>query len=87
MLVMAFLAVLFSNACHVIAMQHVQSNTAALLNATPALWIAWLGTFGPRTRPLSGAQQARAPGRSRGRPADPRAQGRIPRRRPRLAAR
>jgi len=57
-LVMAFLAVLFSNACHVIAMQHVQSNTAAFLNATPALWIAWLGTFGPRGRPLTGTQQA-----------------------------
>jgi drug/metabolite transporter (DMT)-like permease len=57
-LVMAFLAVLFSNACHVIAMQYVQSNTAALLNATPALWIAWLGTFGPKRRPLSAAQQA-----------------------------
>jgi drug/metabolite transporter (DMT)-like permease len=57
-LVMAFAAVLFSNACHVVAMQHVQSNTAALLNATPALWIAWLGTFGPRSRPLSVAQQA-----------------------------
>ncbi len=56
-LLMAFLAVLFSNACHVIAMQTVQSNTAALLNATPALWIAWLGTFGPRKRPLSRAQQ------------------------------
>ena len=57
-LVMALLAVLFSNACHVIAMQHVQSNTAAFLNATPALWIAWLGTFGPKGRPLTGTQQA-----------------------------
>lgn len=57
-LVMAFLAVLFSNACHVIAMQYVQSNTAALLNVTPALWIAWLGTFGPRRKPLAAAQQA-----------------------------
>jgi drug/metabolite transporter (DMT)-like permease len=56
-LVMAFLAVLFSNACHVIAMQHVQSNTAAFLNATPALWIAWLGTLGPNGRPLTGTQQ------------------------------
>ncbi len=56
-LLMAFLAVLFSNACHVIAMQTVQSNTAALLNASPALWIAWLGTFGPRKRPLTGAQK------------------------------
>jgi len=58
LLLMALLAVIFSNACHVIAMQYVQSNTAALLNATPALWIAWLGTFGARRRPLSGAQQA-----------------------------
>jgi drug/metabolite transporter (DMT)-like permease len=57
-LVMGCLAVLFSNACHVIAMQYVQSNTAALLNATPALWIAWLGTFGPKRRALTGAQQA-----------------------------
>ena len=54
---MAFLSVLFSNACHVIAMQHVQSNTAAFLNATPALWIAWLGTFGHRRKPLSGTAQ------------------------------
>jgi len=52
-LAMAFLSVLFSNACHVIAMQYVQSNTAALLNATPSLWIAWLGTFGQRRKPLS----------------------------------
>ena len=57
-LLMAFLGVLFSNACHVIAMQHVQSNTAALLNASPALWIAWLGTFGAHRRPLGAAQQA-----------------------------
>lgn len=56
-LAMAFLAVLFSNACHVIAMQYVQSNTAAFLNATPALWIAWLGTFGHRRKPLSGTAQ------------------------------
>jgi drug/metabolite transporter (DMT)-like permease len=53
-IVMGLLAVLFTNACHVIAMQHVQSNTAALLNATPALWIAWLGTFGHRRSHLSG---------------------------------
>jgi len=51
--VMGLLAVLLANACHVIAMQHVQSNTAALLNATPALWIAWLGTFGHRGSHLS----------------------------------
>ncbi len=54
---MSLLAVLLSNACHVLAMRFVQSSTAALLNATPALWIAWLGTFGPRRRPLTGAQR------------------------------
>ena len=53
-LVMGVLAVLLANACHVIAMQYVQSNTAALLNATPALWIAWLGTFGHRRSHLTG---------------------------------
>lgn len=57
-LAMAFLAVLFSNACNVIAMQYVQSNTAALLNTTPTLWIAWLGTFGRRRSHLSGAARA-----------------------------
>ena len=56
-LAMAFFSVLFSNACHVIAMQYVQSNTAAFLNATPSLWIAWLGTFGPRSKHLSGTAQ------------------------------
>jgi drug/metabolite transporter (DMT)-like permease len=56
-LAMSFLSVFFSNACHMIAMQYVQSNTAALLNATPSLWIAWLGTFGHRRRPLSGTAQ------------------------------
>jgi drug/metabolite transporter (DMT)-like permease len=56
-LAMAFLSVVISNACHVIAMQYVQSNTAALLNATPALWIAWLGTLGLRRKPLSGTAQ------------------------------
>jgi drug/metabolite transporter (DMT)-like permease len=44
--------VILSNGCNVVAMQHVPSNLSALLNATPALWIAWLGTFGPRPVPL-----------------------------------
>ena len=45
--------IVISNGCNVVAMQHVASNVAALLNATPALWIAWLGTFGRRAAPLS----------------------------------
>jgi drug/metabolite transporter (DMT)-like permease len=47
--------VVASNGCNVVAMQHVPSNVAALLNATPALWIAWLGTFGHRRVPLPGS--------------------------------
>lgn len=54
-LTMGFSLVLFSNACQVIAIQNVQSSTAAFLNATQSLWIAWLGTFGRRASHLSGA--------------------------------
>ena len=57
-LAMGLLSVLFSNACNVTAMQYVQSNTTALLNTTPTLWIAWLGTFGQRRSRLSGAARA-----------------------------
>lgn len=46
-------AVVISNGCNVVAMQHVASNVSALLNSTPALIIAWLGTFGRRAEPLS----------------------------------
>ena len=46
-------AIIVSNGCNVVAMQHVASNVAALLNATPALIITWLGTFGRRATPLS----------------------------------
>jgi drug/metabolite transporter (DMT)-like permease len=42
-----------SNGCNMLAMQHVPSNLSALLNASPALWIAWLGTMGPRPAPLA----------------------------------
>jgi drug/metabolite transporter (DMT)-like permease len=56
--IMALLSVAFSNACHVIAMQHVQSNMAALLNATPSLWIAWLGAYGARGSRLTPAMRA-----------------------------
>jgi drug/metabolite transporter (DMT)-like permease len=47
-------SVLVSNGFNVLAMQHVASNVSAVLNATPALMIAWLGTFGHRASPLSG---------------------------------
>lgn len=51
-------AIVASNGCNVLGMQHVASNVSALLNATPALIIAWLGTFGPRAAPLSGQAKA-----------------------------
>jgi drug/metabolite transporter (DMT)-like permease len=50
----ALATVVVSNGCNVLGMQHVPSNLSALLNATPALWIAWLGTLGPRSVPLAG---------------------------------
>lgn len=56
--VVALCAIVVSNGCNVLAMRHVASNVAALLNATPAFIIAWLGTLGPRPSPLSGTARA-----------------------------
>ena len=50
--------VVISNGINVLGMQHVASNVVALLNATPALIIGWLGTFGRRATPLSGPARA-----------------------------
>lgn len=46
--------VVISNGINVLGMQHVASNVVALLNATPALIIGWLGSFGRRGTALSG---------------------------------
>jgi len=43
-------SIVASNGCNVLGMQHVASNVSALLNSTPALIIAWLGTFGRGSR-------------------------------------
>jgi drug/metabolite transporter (DMT)-like permease len=51
-------SIVVSNGCNVLGMQHVASNVSALLNATPALIIAWLGTFGQRASPLPGLAKA-----------------------------
>lgn len=51
-------AIVVSNGCNVLAMRYVASNVTALLNATPALIIAWLGTLGPRPASLSGMAKA-----------------------------
>ena len=50
--------VVVSNGLNVLGLQHVASNVAALLHATPALIIGWLGTFGRRATPLSGTARA-----------------------------
>ena len=57
-MVVAAGSVVVSNGLNVLGMQHVASNVVALLNATPALIIGWLGTFGRRATPLSGSARA-----------------------------
>lgn len=57
-LVLGLLLCTVSNGCNTIALQHVQSNVSALLNASPALWIAWLGTLGRKGVPLSTSAKA-----------------------------
>ncbi|MDE2235310.1 MAG: EamA family transporter [Gammaproteobacteria bacterium] len=37
---------------------YVQSNQAALIAITSALWVAWFGTFGPKGHPLSARAKA-----------------------------
>ncbi len=50
--VLGVLGIFISHSLQIVALQHVASNQSALLNATPALWIAWLGTLGARGHPL-----------------------------------
>lgn len=52
---MAFFAltmIVFSNGPAMHGLQHLPSNEVALLNASIALWIAGLGTLGPKGQPL-----------------------------------
>lgn len=51
-IVMGFLTVLLSNGINVLALVYVPSNQSALLNASSALFIAMLGTFGTRGHAL-----------------------------------
>lgn len=41
-----------ANGISVLAMQYVPSNQAALVNASSAFWIAWLGMYGRRATPV-----------------------------------
>jgi drug/metabolite transporter (DMT)-like permease len=43
------------NGCVTWAEQWIESNQAALIVATSALWLAWMGTLGPQGERLSGA--------------------------------
>jgi drug/metabolite transporter (DMT)-like permease len=45
--------VVFSSGSSTFALKHLPSNEVALLNSSLALWIAWLGTLGPKGQPLS----------------------------------
>ncbi|MDE2092011.1 MAG: EamA family transporter [Gammaproteobacteria bacterium] len=52
-LVMGMLLVTLGNGLVTWGEVYVQSNQAALIAITSALWVAWFGTFGPRGHPLS----------------------------------
>ncbi len=51
--VMGLAQVVLSSGLTVLAMRHVASNQAALLNASSALWIPLLGSIGVRRHPLT----------------------------------
>lgn len=49
----AVLGIVLSNGLSVLALRHVASNQAALVNSSSAFWIAWLGMYGRRATPVS----------------------------------
>jgi drug/metabolite transporter (DMT)-like permease len=49
----SILMVTISNGSTALALTHIPSNETALLTAGSALWIAWLGSYGPRGHRLS----------------------------------
>jgi drug/metabolite transporter (DMT)-like permease len=53
-IITGFFMVLVSNGLNMWAIQFVPTNQSALLNSTPAFWIACLGVFGKRGHPLTG---------------------------------
>lgn len=56
-LVMAVALVLLGNGLVTWGEQWVESNQAALLITTGAIWTAWLGTFGAKAQPVSGREK------------------------------
>jgi drug/metabolite transporter (DMT)-like permease len=53
MTLFAMTMIVFSSGPVTVALQHLPSNEVALLNASIALWIAWLGTLGAQGQPLA----------------------------------
>jgi drug/metabolite transporter (DMT)-like permease len=52
-IITGFFMILLSNGLNMWAIQFIPSNQSALLNSTPAFWIAGLGVFGKRGHPLT----------------------------------
>jgi drug/metabolite transporter (DMT)-like permease len=52
-IITGFFMILVSNGLNMWAIQFLPSNQSALLNSTPAFWIAGLGVFGKRGHPLT----------------------------------
>ena len=49
----AFLGIVVSNGLNILALRHVASNQVALVSASSAFWIAWLGMYGRHPSPVS----------------------------------
>jgi drug/metabolite transporter (DMT)-like permease len=49
----ALLGITVSNGLNVLALQHVASSQVALISASSAFWIAWLGMYGRHPAPVS----------------------------------
>jgi drug/metabolite transporter (DMT)-like permease len=52
-IITGFFMILVSNGLNMWAIQFIPTNQSALLNSTPAFWIAGLGVFGKRGHPLT----------------------------------
>lgn len=51
--VAAVLGIVVSNGLSVLALQHIASNQAALINSSCAFWLAWIGMYGRRAAAVS----------------------------------
>jgi len=49
----AILGIVLANGLSVLALRHIASNQAALVNSSSAFWIAWLGMYGRRATPVT----------------------------------